>query len=195
MVFVMLNPSTADADLDDPTIRRCIGFARDTFKAGGLTVVNLFAWRATKPDELPAVGEARAVGIENDAEILRVLADTSVQAVVCAWGSHHFAEARAKHAYPVKTPRSARRTGHKSGQSDRSVSEPDGLTHRVSTRTVALALATVGATSARGSFAWRAPRVSVAGWLTQTRSRRFASGPQWKSSSSQNRCDCGKVTS
>lgn len=71
------------------------------------------------------------------------------------------AHCRYFHAYPVKTPKSARRTRHKPGQSDRSVSEPDDLTRRVSTRTVALALATVGATSARGSFAQRALRVSV----------------------------------
>lgn len=49
--FVMLNPSTADADQDDPTIRRCVGFAkRDGF--GGIDVANLYAWRATKPADL-----------------------------------------------------------------------------------------------------------------------------------------------
>ncbi|WP_239508926.1 DUF1643 domain-containing protein, partial [Stenotrophomonas maltophilia] len=47
-MFVMLNPSTADADLDDPTIRRCVGFAK-ALKFDQLSVVNLFAYRATKP--------------------------------------------------------------------------------------------------------------------------------------------------
>jgi hypothetical protein len=50
MVWVMLNPSTADADLDDPTIRKCIGFAKAN-RHGGIIVVNLFAWRATDPKE------------------------------------------------------------------------------------------------------------------------------------------------
>lgn len=49
--FVMLNPSTADADLDDPTIRRCISFAKREGH-GALTVVNLFPYRATKPVDL-----------------------------------------------------------------------------------------------------------------------------------------------
>jgi hypothetical protein len=51
MTWVMLNPSTADAEVDDPTIRRCMSFAqRDGFP--GIRVVNLFALRATKPVHL-----------------------------------------------------------------------------------------------------------------------------------------------
>lgn len=51
MVWVMLNPSTADATEDDPTIRRCVGFAeREGF--GGIDVLNVFALRATDPKEL-----------------------------------------------------------------------------------------------------------------------------------------------
>lgn len=52
-LFVMLNPSTADEKVDDPTIRRCVGFARRE-GCGGLMVVNLSAWRATKPSEMLA---------------------------------------------------------------------------------------------------------------------------------------------
>jgi hypothetical protein len=50
MMFCMLNPSTADATKDDPTIRRCIGFAKDR-GYGGIYVVNLMAYRATDPAE------------------------------------------------------------------------------------------------------------------------------------------------
>lgn len=92
VVFVMLNPSTADANLDDPTIRRCIGFARDTFKAGGMTVVNLYAFRTSDPENLTnalaSVGVETANGPGNDMAILDALADPKVKTVVCAWGAH-----------------------------------------------------------------------------------------------------------
>jgi hypothetical protein len=48
VLFVMLNPSTADATQDDPTLRRCLGFARD-WGYGSLTVANLYAYRARGP--------------------------------------------------------------------------------------------------------------------------------------------------
>lgn len=51
LTFIMLNPSTADAYVDDPTIRRCIGFARD-HAFGGIHVINLYAFRATKPADM-----------------------------------------------------------------------------------------------------------------------------------------------
>lgn len=51
ILFIMLNPSTADASVDDPTIRRCMGFAK-RLDSNGLTVANLYAYRATKPAEL-----------------------------------------------------------------------------------------------------------------------------------------------
>ncbi len=52
VLFVMLNPSTADARIDDPTIRKCIGFATRKFQASSIAVVNLYAYRATKPKDL-----------------------------------------------------------------------------------------------------------------------------------------------
>lgn len=52
LVFVMLNPSKADAQVNDPTIRRCIRFAADN-GYGGILVVNVFAYRATDPEDLP----------------------------------------------------------------------------------------------------------------------------------------------
>ncbi len=51
VMMIGLNPSTADAQSNDPTIRRCIGFARD-WDAGGLIMTNLFAFRATYPTDL-----------------------------------------------------------------------------------------------------------------------------------------------
>lgn len=90
VVFVMLNPSTADAMKDDPTIRRCRGFAR-RWRFGSFQVVNLFAFRATDPRELRAAEDA--VGPENDQCIERVL--KTADAVVCAWGSKPIVKHRA----------------------------------------------------------------------------------------------------
>lgn len=83
VAFVMLNPSTADAQRDDPTLRRCIGFARD-WGFRDLVVLNLYAFRATDPHQLSAV--ARPVGPRN----LEIVSDwlDRVEAVVCAWGAH-----------------------------------------------------------------------------------------------------------
>jgi hypothetical protein len=80
--FVMLNPSRADAFVDDPTIRRCIGFAR-SWGYGSLEVVNLFAYRATKPTDLFEAMDP--VGVEND-RYLKTLA-SRVERVVLAWGN------------------------------------------------------------------------------------------------------------
>jgi hypothetical protein len=82
ILFVMLNPSTADADIDDPTIRRCIGFAqREEFKR--LMVVNLFAFRETDPSLLPLADDP--VGPENYHYI--ALAAEKADAVALAWGA------------------------------------------------------------------------------------------------------------
>ena len=83
VTFIMLNPSTADAKQDDPTIRRCIGFAqREGF--GGLNVVNLFAGRATKPTDLFAMDDP--IGPENTAHISQLI--QSNKPLVAAWGAH-----------------------------------------------------------------------------------------------------------
>lgn len=83
MVWVMLNPSTADAFTEDPTIRRCRTYARRE-GCGGLTVVNLFALRSTDPKALRAHPDP--VGPGNDAAILRGLWH-SPALVVCGWGN------------------------------------------------------------------------------------------------------------
>jgi hypothetical protein len=81
--FVMLNPSTADATKDDPTIRRCIGFAKRE-GCGGLVVVNIFAFRATSPADMRAADDP--IGPDNDEHIMDALVDADGP-VVAAWGS------------------------------------------------------------------------------------------------------------
>lgn len=85
VTFIMLNPSTADASEDDPTIRKCIGFAK-RLGFGRLEVVNLFAWRATNPNALRDVVEP--VGIENDQTILERCLGADL--VIAAWGATEF---------------------------------------------------------------------------------------------------------
>ena len=86
VAFVMLNPSTADASRDDPTIRRCIGFAR-AWGFGGVEVANLFALRATDPRDLRGVPDP--VGPRNARSLKAALAHASL--VVVAWGADPFA--------------------------------------------------------------------------------------------------------
>jgi hypothetical protein len=84
MVFVMLNPSTADASQDDPTIRRCIGFAkRDGF--GAISVRNVFALRATNPRELLTVADP--FGPENEDCLINSRRVSMMTRLVAAWGS------------------------------------------------------------------------------------------------------------
>ncbi len=62
-VFIGLNPSTADETTDDPTIRRCMGYARD-WGCSGLYMLNLFAVRATDPKDMLA--DLNPVGADNE---------------------------------------------------------------------------------------------------------------------------------
>jgi len=96
VVFVMLNPSTADASVDDPTIRRCMGFAR-TWGAGAIEVVNLYAFRATDPRDLCDAGGAGGVdvrGPERDAHLAAAFA--GAETIVVAWGAHALGEIAAR---------------------------------------------------------------------------------------------------
>lgn len=86
-VFVMLNPSTADADQDDATIRRCVAFA----KAWGydrMEVVNLFAWRSTDPKAMLALtaSDIDPVGRDNRHHVHGAVERAGI--VICAWGAH-----------------------------------------------------------------------------------------------------------
>lgn len=82
--FVMLNPSTADAEIDDPTIRRCIAFAKRE-NCGALIVVNMFGLRATDPAAL--LTAADPVGPGNDARIAKAIA-WRPGPLIAAWGTN-----------------------------------------------------------------------------------------------------------
>jgi hypothetical protein len=83
VAFIGLNPSTADATADDPTVRRCVGFAR-AWGFGGVDVINLFAFRVTEPRVLRRAVDP--VGPDNDDHLLEVA--TGAGRVVAAWGVH-----------------------------------------------------------------------------------------------------------
>lgn len=82
VLWVMLNPSTADALDDGPTIRKCVGFAR-RWSYGGIVVVNLFAYRSTDPAGLHIADDP--VGPENDRHIVEQA--KHAQAIVAGWGA------------------------------------------------------------------------------------------------------------
>lgn len=83
IAFVMLNPSTADETKNDPTIRRCLGFAA-SLNFTDVLIGNAYAWRSTDPRALWAAADP--VGPENDAHIEAIARDADL--VVCAWGVH-----------------------------------------------------------------------------------------------------------
>jgi len=88
--FIMLNPSKAGRERDDPTIRRCIRFSQ-LWGYGGIVVLNLFALRATNPEELK--GHEDPIGPDNDGQIRAAVAQCSL--VVVAWGAHQMVSGRA----------------------------------------------------------------------------------------------------
>lgn len=83
-VFVGLNPSTADESVDDPTIRRCIRYAMD-WGYGSMWMLNLFAFRATDPQEMRAA-DLNALGPRNNEYLLQ--AGRAADLAVAAWGVH-----------------------------------------------------------------------------------------------------------
>lgn len=82
-LFIMLNPSTADANMDDPTIRRCISFSRRE-GCGSLEVLNLFALRATSPRVLAVHPQPHG---PHEAAVARTTIEMIDGPVVCAWGA------------------------------------------------------------------------------------------------------------
>ena len=89
-MFIGLNPSTADETKDDPTVRRCIRFAKD-WGFGGLHMTNLYAFRATDPKDLYAASRftmdahRRVVGPENDEWLMRLGEGAGI--IIAAWGA------------------------------------------------------------------------------------------------------------
>lgn len=81
--FCMLNPSTADEEKEDPTVRRCLRFARD-WGCGKLIVVNIFALRSTDPHAL--YRNPDPIGAENDFYIRQAFTESAE--MIAAWGNH-----------------------------------------------------------------------------------------------------------
>jgi len=95
-VWIMLNPSTADAEVDDATIQRCLFFSRRSGEVGGLIVLNLWSRRSTDPKGLYSIPVRDPALAYNEDHWRRVLDHESVHRVIAAWGSH---------AGKVKAPR------------------------------------------------------------------------------------------
>ena len=90
VLFVMLNPSTADAEIDDATIRSCVRLSK-AHGDGSFEVVNLFAYRATDPAQLQKAADP--IGPSNDAVIEGAIGRCDL--AICAWGAHPMAGNRA----------------------------------------------------------------------------------------------------
>jgi hypothetical protein len=91
LLWCMLNPSTADSNIDDhdPTIKRCVGFSNQWgFKR--LIVVNLYAYRATKPRDLEGLSRDELEGPDNRDWLYYYATNPNVRGIVCAWGSHRY---------------------------------------------------------------------------------------------------------
>ncbi|SFV31428.1 hypothetical protein SAMN05216456_1338 [Devosia crocina] len=91
VAFIMLNPSTADEENNDPTIRRCISYAKH-WGFGGLLIGNIFAFRSTDPKGLYSAPDP--IGPEND-DWLDTIANQAA-AIVCGWGVHGAYQARGR---------------------------------------------------------------------------------------------------
>lgn len=83
--FVMINPSTADATIDDPTIRKCMGYA-EKWGNGGIYVVNLFSFRSKDPEDLHAASSEQRNSDVSDFYIRKAAEKCPV--VVLGWGAN-----------------------------------------------------------------------------------------------------------
>mgnify|MGYP001162362035 FL=1 len=83
VLFIGLNPSTADEVKDDPTIRRCINYAKD-WGYGGYIMGNIFAYRSTDPKNLKITNDP--IGIDNNSWLIKLHSEASL--TIGAWGNH-----------------------------------------------------------------------------------------------------------
>lgn len=99
VAFIGLNPSTADATNNDPTVRRCINYAK-SWGFGGMVMLNLFGFRATVPRDMKAARDP--VGPGND----KIIAEQCRRAakVIAAWGVHGAHHDRAEHVTRIVIP-------------------------------------------------------------------------------------------
>jgi hypothetical protein len=95
-LFVMLNPSTADAEIDDATIRSCVRLSKG-LGYGSFEVVNLYALRATDPAELARAADP--IGPRNDGCIEAAIMRCDL--AICAWGAHRMAGNRASSVHSL----------------------------------------------------------------------------------------------
>ena len=95
ILFVALNPSTADGEYDDPTVRRCVGFAK-SWGFGKLVIANLFALRSTHPSSL--LHDEDPIGPQNDWWLTQLSARFSL--TIAAWGVHGALKQRAAEVLP-----------------------------------------------------------------------------------------------
>lgn len=93
VLFIMLNPSIANATIPDPTTTRCINYAK-SWSNTDLTIVNLFALISTEPKEL--ISHADPVGPDNDKHIMEQIEKHILGDIVLGWGADKFARGRAE---------------------------------------------------------------------------------------------------
>ncbi len=103
LVMIMLNPSTATERQNDPTVQRCETRARNN-DYGGLVILNIFAFRATDPNDMRAAGDP--VGPYNDGFIKQYLDlaaahDPGKYQIICGWGTHGTFQARETHIWQL----------------------------------------------------------------------------------------------
>lgn len=82
-MFIGLNPSTADETTDDPTIRRCVKYARN-WGWSGICMTNLFAFRATRPESMKDAEDP--IGADNDRTLMEIAGCAGV--IIAAWGNN-----------------------------------------------------------------------------------------------------------
>ncbi|MFK7929139.1 MAG: DUF1643 domain-containing protein [Myxococcota bacterium] len=106
ITWIGLNPSTADAHVDDPTLRRILAFSK-AWGFGTVVLVNLFAWRSTDPRALSTV--PHPIGPENDTHLAAAVRASAM--VLACWGARGGLQGRAAHVRKT-LPKTSKCLGH-----------------------------------------------------------------------------------